>query len=224
MKPNELAVIEGRWFEDQNLSVGTVFNTLSDLLYDTPHGYFHHHFSNAASLEHVIRHVAARPEVRFLYVGAHGNDHGIFGALGDDDGHVSRTTLRNVLWRCWDQGVGNFDGLFLGSCSFVTEGNAEYLLCGEKAPKPLRWVAGYSEDVDWVDSTLLDVLFLKRVLTLRQRSTPIQRVEHAASWISTAAPGLCRDLGFQVYVRGKGSGGGVKGLIKTSTDGDAGHD
>ena len=216
MERDELAVVEGRWLQDQNLSVSTVFNTLSDLLYETPHGYFHHHFSNAASLEHVVKHVADS-RARFLYLGAHGNENGIYGSLGDDHGQVSRTVLRNALWRCWDEGVGSFDGLFFGACSFVTERNAKFLLCGDKAPKSLKWVAGYSEDANWVDSTLLDVLFFKRVLERTER-TPVKRVEYAAERIGLYAEGLCSYLGFQVYVRSRGRRSGVRPLIKYQTE------
>lgn len=213
LKKNELAVVEGRWFDDQNLSVRTVFDTLSDLLYETPHGYFHHQFSNATSLEHVIMHVAATSASRFLYLGAHGDKEGIYGSLGDDQGRVSRTALRNMLWRCWASGAGNLDGLFLGACSFVTKENAEFLLCGDKAPPTLKWVAGYAEEADWVDSTLLDILFFKRVLQ-RPEKSPVTRVEYAAKRMTLYAEGLCSCLGFQVYVRKRGKGGGVKPLVE----------
>lgn len=209
MARNELAVIEGRWFEKKNRSVRPVFDTLIDLMHGTPHAYFHHHFADAAGLAPIIKHVAARPETRFLYLGAHGNKEGIYGSLGDDDGKVSRVQLRNVLYKCWDEGVGSFDGLFLGSCSFVDEDNAAFLLCGEKAPLSLKWLAGYAKDVDWIDSTLLDALFLRRVL--EDDGPPVTRVKAAAARISEEAPGLCKHLGFQVYVR---KPGGVKPLVE----------
>jgi hypothetical protein len=212
MPKQELAVVEGRWFEDSNVSVAATFNMLSDLLYGTPHGYFHHHFSDAASLEHVMRHLAARPEVLFLYLGAHGNDKGVYGALGEGDGKVSRTALRNALWRCWEQGVGSFDGLYIGSCGFTTEANAELLLCGEKAPPKLKWVAGYTQDIDWVDSSLLDALFFRRVLAAKGK-TPVERVKAAAKDLAALAPGLCAELGFNVFIRKPGPAGGVKALI-----------
>ena len=210
MKRHELAVIEGRWFKKKNQSVRPVFDSLVDLLYGTPHAYFHHQFSSAAALGHVIAHVAST-DARFLYIGAHGDDAAIYGSIGDDEGKVSRTQLRNVLWKCWDEGVGDFDGLFLGSCSFVTPENAEYILCGEKAPKKLKWIAGYSRDADWVDSTLLDTLFLRRVLALD--GTPVDRVKACVESLEAHAGGLCQELGFNVYVRKVGPGGGVKPLL-----------
>jgi hypothetical protein len=94
----------------------------------------------------------------------------------------------------------------------VTEENAKYLLRGDEAPATLRWVAGYSEYVDWVDSTLLDALFLKRVLSKAGKS-PVDRVEDAARYIAREAPGLCKRLGFQVYKRKSGPGDHVKPLV-----------
>lgn len=207
----ELAVIEGRWRLNMNVSIRPVFDSLVDLLYGTPHAYFYHQFSSEAALKHVITHVAAT-EARFLYIGAHGDDAAIYGAIGDDEGRVSRTQLRNVLWRCWRDEIGDFDGLFLGSCSFVTEKNAEYILCGEKQPKQLKWLAGYSQDVDWVESTLLDALFFRRALAFE--GTPIQRVKACVRSLHEDAGGLCEKLGFNVYVRQRGLGGGVKRLLE----------
>jgi hypothetical protein len=212
MAEHELAVIEGRWFEESNRSVRPVFDTLIDLLYDTPHAYFHHQFSNAASLEHVIRHVADSP-AKFLYIGAHGDSRAVYGSLGGDRGRVTRAELRTTLFRCWDEDMLSFDGLFLGSCSFVTETNAKYMLCGDNAPRRLRWMAGYSKKVDWIDSTLLDSLFLKRVLEFDD-GTPLERVKHAAGFVQESCLGLAEGLGFNVYVRKLGPGGGVKPLLE----------
>jgi len=207
MDRQELAVIEGRWNPDLNISVASTFDMLSDLLYGTPHGYFHHHFSNAQSLEHVIRHVASRQHLRFLYIGAHGNQTHIAGSLGSDDGKVTRSQLKNILWKIWSQGLGHFDGLFLGACGFATNENAEMLLCGDKAPKSLKWVAGYAETIDWVDSSLLDVLFFRRVLAAAG-SSPVERVKWAARDLEALAPGLCAKLGFNVYIRKVGPNAG----------------
>lgn len=211
MTKYELAVIEGRWSKKKNQSVRPVFDSLVDMLFGTPHAYFHHQFSSPAALGHVITHVAST-DARVLYIGAHGDDAAIYGSIGDDEGRVSRTQLRNILWKCWDEGVGDFDGLFLGSCSFVTPQNAEYILCGDKAPKKLKWLAGYAKDVDWVDSTLLDALFLRRVLALN--GAPIERVKACVEQLGGDAGGLCKHLGFNVYVRKVGPAGGVKPLME----------
>lgn len=217
----ELAVLEGRWFDKKNRSIRPVFDTLIDLLHGTPHAYFYHQFSNAASLGHLIRRVA-ETEARFLYIGTHGDTSGLYGfdreegdekPNTDDVGKISRTRLRKLLWTCWDEGVGDFDGLFLGSCSFVNEENAKLLLRGEGVPASLKWVAGYATDVDWIDSTLLDALFLKRVLTKSGKS-PVARIEDASRYIAREAPGLCKRLGFQVYRRKHGPGNDVKPLVE----------
>ena len=224
MPRHELAVLEGRWFDGVNNSVRPVFDTLVDMLHNTPHAYFYHQFSNASSLRHLIERVA-ETQARFLYLGAHGDGSSIYGYLrdeGDDEalkgsdsstnGKIPRRVLRRVLYDCGARNLGSFDGLFLGSCAMVNQDNATFLFEKEKGPDWLRWVAGYGGDVDWMESTLLDVLFFRHLLG-RTTGTPTQRVRKTARYVEKHAGGLCKHLSFQVYTRRPGSGGRVKALI-----------
>ena len=195
----EVAVLEGKWWDKRNTSLRGVFDLLADLTTDTPHGYYYEMFCDARSLESIMRRVGTWRGLRFVYVGAHGDHSGIYGSLDGHEGKVSRTKLRNALVRLAEQDAGKVDGLFVGSCGFLTAANARHLLC--TAEVPITWVAGYSEDVDWIDSTIVDLYFMSQLL--EGEGTALQRVNRAATAVGLNMR-LAESLGFQVYKRKRG--------------------
>ncbi|MFZ4580316.1 MAG: hypothetical protein ACOYOB_18185, partial [Myxococcota bacterium] len=122
---------------------------------------------------------------------------------------ITRRALRE-MFKVWLPGT--IDGLYLGTCLFGDEFNADYLLNPPKQrdKPPLRWVAGYETSVDWIDSSALDLLFWNTMLAQPESSTSIERIRATAAVLARQAPGLVVDLGFQIYIRHRG---GVRGLL-----------
>jgi len=197
-----LVILEGRWYDESNVSLKGVFDLLSDLLYDTPHGYYLEQFCDSRALGAIAHRVGRWPDTRILYVGAHGNEDGIHGSLEGKDGFVTRASLRSSL-RELD---GGYHGLFVASCSFLTAKNAMYLLEPSYwGTKPgIRWVAGYCTDVCFASAMALELYFLNELLHEYDAKSWVKQIERACEAVETNMPGLAQELGFRVY-RTKGS-------------------
>ena len=128
---------------------------------------------------------------------------------------ISQAEIRNAL-----RGITGtlIDGIHFGACSIGTEKFADFILNGKDVK--LRWLAGYAEKVDWIDLTVLDVLFFNELLRHYKGPglTPINILKRVATQIADKASGLVRELGFGLYVRKKGPGAGVVNLLSSYQD------
>ena len=70
----------------------------------------------------------------------------------------------------------------------------------------IKWLAGYRERVDWIESSALDLLFFNALVS-SGKNTSVQKIEDVAQRLMEAAPGLIKRLGFGIYVRKRGTGG-----------------
>ena len=193
-----LVVLEGRWYDQYNVSLRGTFDLLSDLLYDTPHGYYHESFCDRHSLAGIIERVGAWPETRVLYVGAHGTESALQGSLDGDAGLVKRGKLRRALLGL-DRG---YHGLFVSACAFMTSESAVFMLSKKHGEYPaIKWVAGYSTDVDFIESTALELFFLKHLLEDYEPGAWVRSLDRACENISESMRGLVRSTGFRVYRR-----------------------
>ena len=128
---------------------------------------------------------------------------------GIHDEGISRAVIRNVRERY--KGGTTKRGIYFGACSFCHENNATFLF---KECRRLQWIAGYDEDVDWIDSSALDLCFLRHLLFPTPGSgnamphTERAKLGYAAKRIfQDMGPLACR-LGFHVFVRKMGPSGG----------------
>jgi hypothetical protein len=159
-----LAVIESRWWKDGNDSVRPLFETLAGIVEGNPHSVRYDMFVEEASLARIISDVADSEEIHSIYIGAHGEDTFIAG-LGD--AQVSRAKLRNMLHN--SNARGSISGLYFGSCLIANESNASFFL-EEPQRTGLKWVAGYTKSVDWIDSSAVDMIFWSKYLHERCRN------------------------------------------------------
>jgi hypothetical protein len=74
----------------------------------------------------------------------------------------------------------------------------------------IQWIAGYSESVDFIDSSAIDMVFGNRLLSERDansrrrqgnKKSHIELVKIAASGVATLMPGIFREMGFNVYIK-----------------------
>lgn len=228
-----IAVIESKWHGDgsvmrKNASVRPMFDMLCDLHFGNTHEYIYEMVATAPALKEAINRVAWDQDISTLYIAAHGDISGLQLHGGD---HVSRAKLCNMLW---DEGGRrrSLSGLYLGSCEFGTREVAAFLL---ERDKQLRWVAGYVHAADFIEGTALDVMFFNlwlRHLSEAPEARPREIVELVANDLSKTCRGLINTreengyhdheddeddalgMGFSIYVRGKGSKGGVVDLLR----------
>ena len=189
----DLAVIESRWWERSNDSVRGLFDMLAGIHHSNPFAYHYEMFNNTESLRDVISRVADNSDIRNVYVGAHGSDAEIYGPGNE---RISRTVIGNTLEQL---SAKKLHGLFFGCCGF---GNQIENLAKRTN---LTWIAGYTEDVDWVHSSAMDLFFWNAYY---QSSVPEQTTRpDRAYWMSFLlyvlkfrVPYLFSELGFQVAV------------------------
>lgn len=192
----DLAVIESRWWDRSNDSVRGLFDMLAGIHYGNPFAYHYEMFNSTESLRDVIGRVAHNSDIRNVYIGAHGSDSEIY---GPGTVRISRTVIGNTLEPL---GAKKLHGLFFGCCGF---GNQIESLA-EKTN--LTWIAGYTEDVDWLHSSAMDLYFWNAYY---QSSVPLQTTKSdRADWMAfllsvldIRVPYLFSELGFQVAISEK---------------------
>lgn len=150
---------------------------------------FHQSFSDKKSFLHWVQQFNSEriSGKKLLYVAAHGTDGRISGLRESING----TTICNAL-----QKAKNIKYVHFGSCLFGSEANLESLL---KRAKHIGWEAGYEKSVDWVDSTLFDVMVWRRIA--RRDSETKRRKTHTIieTLLKEEIPGLARNLGFNFH-------------------------
>lgn len=195
-----LAVIESRWWRQGNSSVRGLFDVLADIHEDNPATYHYKMFNNRASLNEIIRRTAKR--YLNIYIGAHGNDQSILGAEGRRENNISRTEFRNILRGGMGQKSARLRGVFVGSCMFVNENNAHFLLDqNEKNMPRVRWISGYSKKVDFIDSSVVDLFFWNAYYN-SERNGVVRKIREVAQRVDTFMPSANSELGFNIFIKG----------------------
>jgi hypothetical protein len=204
-----IGVLETSWNKKANHSVRPLFEVLSHINTENVDGFAYERFSSKRSFSDTISFLIGNRSVSYLYIAAHGNDQGICAGNGDS---ISRSEIRNDICA-----KATLHGLYLGSCEFGVSGNAEFLLEDSASGKtnPLKWIAGYNEEVDWVHSSALDFMFLHQLFWENEKKHQkyIDKISNVSNALVKKCSGLIRELGFHVYARKKGPTGGMKDLV-----------
>jgi hypothetical protein len=146
---------------------------------------FHQTFSDKGSFCHWIARYNKEKltDPKLLYVATHGSDGRISGLQRDINGITIRAALKRAK---------NIRFVHFGSCLYGTPDNLTQLL---KEARHLLWAAGYNKSVDWVDSTLFDVLLWGRIAQ-RDKHTKGLKTHTLAKDCLEEVPGLSKNLGF----------------------------
>jgi len=193
MNQSQVAVIEGKWEKGRNLTVKSFFDFVCDLHFDSQHAYHYEMFNNASAFQEILPRMCKTANIRHVYIAAHGDDAGIHGSNGEV---ISMTRIRNAVKEL-DNTEGRLHSIYFGCCLFGQFRNIRDLL---EASEQLRWIAGYTKAVSFVDSTLLDGLFWHHYINSSE-NTPLLRISDTYRRMKTDAPGLIQRLGFKVGVR-----------------------
>jgi hypothetical protein len=205
-----LVVLEGRWQKAKNLSVKSLFDVLIDMNFDNPHEYYYEKFANYSSLKAILSDMGRYSGGKYLYIGGHGDENVLWGSID----FISRTQFRNALK---GELGGGYQGIFLGSCLFGSSRNANYLF--DILPNNIKWIAGYSKSIDWVDSSVLDLLFWNTFFSYDSaKCTNREIIELTCEEIFETSVGLIEKLGFHVFARRQGRTPGVINLLESENE------
>jgi hypothetical protein len=191
-----LAVIEGRWFKNQNTSMKSLFDLLSEIHCEHLNGYIHEKFYNVSSFQDLVRDLGARRGLYYLYIAAHGDDDAIYAR---NDQRIDRVAIRDLLATIAKTRGSLIRGVFFGSCSFVNDETIEFL--NKVDLGELRWIAGYADEINWISSTALDWCFWNDFLSNANWDTEVNCIDSTADFLNGNMYGLCRELGFNIYRR-----------------------
>jgi hypothetical protein len=216
-----LTILEGKWFDRKNVTVLDLFKPLFTL-WPPPQmagerAYHYEMFTNESAFCDAVARAFRTNSALTVYLAAHGDPDGK-GLQGFHDDGISRTVIRNALQSA---PTARRRGVFFGACSFGTEANAKYILSSCNA---VDWIAGYQTEADWLDSTVLDLLFLKHYLYPSQRGragnpeTSDRRLRFAVKRVAKQMGGLATALRFSVYRRRKGRGDNVDDIMSEALE------
>ncbi len=149
-------------------------------------------FNDGNAFQEILPRMCETDNLRNVYIAAHGDDNGIYGSNGKV---VSFTRIKNAV-----TGLNTTNGvlhsIYFGCCLFGNGNNLEDLLSGNR----LRWVAGYTKQIDFVDSTVFDSLFWSKYIKSPEK-TSLKKIKQVVNELKADAPGLVKRLGFKVVIR-----------------------
>lgn len=206
-----LVVLEGRWQNNRNTSVRSLFDLLMDMEFGSSHEYYFENFATSETLRSIISHVCGQhSRKKYIYIGAHGDEGQIYGSVD----RITRASLNNTLR---DFLGGQIRGVFFGSCLFCNEDNAEFFFHNTHGvPNNVKWIAGYGRSVDWMESSALDILFWLNLFREKNRnpqSSEINIIDDVCNNLNGMMGGLMRELEFQVFRRWPGRPSEPQALI-----------
>lgn len=194
----KIGVLESRWEAGRNLSLRSVFDLVSACYGLGPDAYEYEMVGARAALAEALVRLSWEAEVEVIYLACHGDEDG---RLALHSGElVSRTHLANMLAKCGPA----LKGVYLGTCFSGREELANFVL--ERCPN-IKWLAGYSKEIDYVDSTALDMMFFSKWIA--SKGVGRRRLRRAVRALRPLAVGLMdhadgKGLGFSAFVRSQG--------------------
>lgn len=204
MAKSHFSILEARWWDNGNHTVRHLFAAVAELHYGNPSAFYYDMFADRGSLAALLNVRGADETTEVVYLATHGDEKS-FAGVGDVS--ISRTELRNAFAAA--NGKRQMKGLFLGTCLAGNHDMAEFMLDKSSG---LDWVAGYREEVDWIDGSAIDMIFFSRlaeqyvanVSRKKKKFTALEMAHAAASDLLKLVSGAHSKYGFNLYhVEGK---------------------
>ncbi|MDR7024373.1 hypothetical protein [Pseudomonas peli] len=195
------SVIESRWWDEGNHSVRPLFEALAGIHYGNPAAFYYDMFSEKKSLEAALQMRCQDDQTEVVYLATHGDESNIGGATGHT---ISRTELKNMITNC--NHTKQVKGLYLGTCLLGNTSLAKFLL--ESPTTNLEWVAGYREEVDWIDGSAIDMIFFSKLAEEYRKNasrrkgklSPRLMAHSACSQLLHLVPGAHSQYGFNIFM------------------------
>ena len=148
-------VLEALWSEDLR-DLSSIYPFISGLCAANEWTLYYRRFDSVNDIQHWVdrfqRMRVGGGKAKILYLAAHGTLKG----LETREGLIPGAKLVPILRK-----APSIRGVHLGSCALARSDMPRRLI--EKTK--VRWVAGYTKEVHWLESTLVDLLFLDWMYT-----------------------------------------------------------
>lgn len=198
-----ISVLETRWWDKGNHSVRSLFEAVAGIHFDNPSAFYYDMFSDESSLKIALATRCADSVSKIIYLATHGNDTHIGPNAAQA---ISRTKLRNAVKDANKK--KQLSGLYLGTCYTGNNDTASFILTGGTN---LTWVAGYTESVDWIEGSAIDMVFFhwvadeykKNKSRSRGKLTDLDIAKRATTETIKLIPGAHSKYGFNLYFREK---------------------
>jgi hypothetical protein len=193
MHINTIFVLESSWDKENPLKISSVMPFVSEFAKQRGIKAYYQVFTDTRSFSHWINEFnkVATPS-SLLYIASHGNR----GSLYALNGGIKRGSIVNALAK-----AKNIKYVHFGACLFGSSENLNLIL---KKCKHFQWAAGYNKSVDWINSTLFDILLWGRITTREDHEKSKKTQTIVKDIAENQAAGLVSELGFEyVYRYGK---------------------
>ena len=199
MSQGPISIIETRWWDAGNHSVRELFEAVAGIHFNNPSVFFYDMFSNRSSLQSILNVRCNDKSTKVIYLATHGDDNDIGQT---DEFAISRTVVRNDLVSANKK--KQVSGLYLGTCYTGNNDTASYLL--NDGASNLSWVAGYTESVDWVDGSAIDMVFFHKLTeqyvknkSRHKKLSDQEMAKIAATELNKLIPGSHSKYGFNIF-------------------------
>jgi hypothetical protein len=194
----DLLVLESAW-DNQSLddvSVWPFFKEFSNVIGINA---YYKPFSDAKSLKHWIELYDESPSKnqKVLYIASHGSDARIFGL----NKAINFSSVLQILEECV-----RITHVVFGCCSF---GGKENLVKIIESSECIKFASGYEKIIDWIDSTLFDLLVLRMIHNNDSRALHTK----IYSLMDEKSQGIANDLQFKFAYKFRGK---IEGSIRIS--------
>lgn len=192
---SKIAILEGQWFPNSNLSMRRIFDMMCESEIDNINGYHYEMACSACALEEALPRLIETKHISYIFLGQHGDGKGRLCLPNNNKLSIQRLAkIIDKPVRRKKPSPYRLRGLHLSSCGLMTKKNARELLRGKR----LDWVSGYSKECDWLESTLLDTLFASYLYD-RDEARSVKQIEDVATQVWKLARGMAKDAGFSVF-------------------------
>jgi hypothetical protein len=194
------SVVESRWWSKGNHSVRPLFEAVASIHFDNPSAFYYDMFADKSSLKTVLTMRGNDAQTEVIYLASHGNETQIG---PNSENTISRTEVRNIIVSANTK--KQIKGLFLGTCLTGNIDVARFFL--ENAETNLEWVAGYSNSVDWVDGSAVDMIFFSKLAEKyvankskkKGKLSPRKMAHETATALVKLVQGAHSVYGFNIY-------------------------
>lgn len=189
-----LAVMEpASWYSnDQITSVKAIFQVIAQLENGDPSSFLYSSFVDGSSFKSTLKYFVDETEVKYIYVGSHGSewqDDRLITPAGDE------ISAKQILGRLNNKRIR---GIFLSACN--SSEMAKFI--AKKVPGNV-WVSGYGDEVDWIQSCALELLFWQLVFRTERKEfdkrKTIKRIQQKFERYRC----LLEELSFYLWMRQK---------------------
>jgi len=195
----KLAVLEtAEWFhKDRTTTVRPFMQLLTQIVYDNPSWFHYATFTGKDDFANTLEYLTRKNGVQYIYICTHGKGDKIDFPQGGVKNQPNITTWK----KCFDKKLNkSLSGVLFGGCELQS--------LAEKVSEEVQgntWVAGYKESIDWVDASLLDMTFLRIMLSLHKFPKSQNKTKTALAILDKdhGHESLREKLGFSVYMNGR---------------------